>query len=116
MVTILRGSFYPSVEPLAKLSPICLRDLKLEAHHRGSTPVSRSYSDPFRTPAGQIAIEDEHGHVDYLAVLTLTPATPIENVLPKNGIMIVKERYYKLSVDGGAVIQVNHPQISSSSM
>lgn len=110
--TMLRQAYPPCVKGLSELQPIRLRDLEMETHHRGRVLVVRAFSDAFMTtkaPQPAVAVVDEHGDVDYLAICNLWPTTPIDKLLPKNAFMAIKEPYFKKHLDGDMLVQVDHP-------
>ncbi|KAJ7810418.1 hypothetical protein B0H14DRAFT_3112485 [Mycena olivaceomarginata] len=98
----------PCTKPLSSLTPITLRDLRLETHHRGRVLVARALSVPSRISAVMNAIEDGNGDVDRLAIHNLPRSARTERVLPSGAIVAVKEPYYKVSGDGGVLVRVDH--------
>lgn len=110
MKTIFIGEAYPpSVAPISSLSPIPLRDLRLELHHLGRVLIARTFCEPVRICAIQNAIEDSTGSVNRLSIYNLPSTTPIDMVLPKGAVVAVKEPYLEATADGGVMVRVDHP-------
>lgn len=107
--TFIGEAYPPSIEPISSLTPILLRDLKLEIHHRGRVLIVKTFCEPIRVSSFQNAVEDVQGDVDRLSVYNLPPASPIDKVLPKGTIVAVKEPYFKATADGGVMVRVDHP-------
>jgi hypothetical protein len=106
--TFIGEAYPPCTKPLSSLTPITLRDLRLETHHRGRVLVARALSVPSRISAVMNAIEDGNGDVDRLAIHNLPRSARTERVLPSGAIVAVKEPYYKVSGDGGVLVRVDH--------
>lgn len=110
MRTAFIGEAYlPSLEPISSLTPILLRDLRLETHHRGRILLVKTFCDPMRSSSIQNAIEDVRGDVDRISIYNLPSTTSLDKVLPKRAIVGVKEPYYKATADGGVMVRVDHP-------
>lgn len=107
--TFIGEAYPPSVEPISRLSPIFLRDLRLEVHHMGRVLIAKTFCEPVRISAIQNAIEDIMGSVNRLSIYNLPPATPIDMVLPKGAVVAVKEPYFKTTAKSGVVVRVDHP-------
>ncbi|KAK2598364.1 hypothetical protein N8I77_011784 [Diaporthe amygdali] len=109
VVTYIGDPYPPCVVPLSGLKTICLRDLKLETHHRGYVLVGKTFCEPNHTASIMNAIEDENGDVDRLAFYNFSRNKSVEKILPKDTIIAVKEPYYKSTTDGGVLVRVDHP-------
>lgn len=107
--TFIGEAYPPSVEPISRLSPIFLRDLRLEVHHMGRVLIAKTFCEPVRISAIQNAIEDIMGSVNRLSIYNLPTATPIDMVLPKGAVVAVKEPYFKATAEGGVMVRVDHP-------
>lgn len=107
--TFIGEAYPPSIEPISSLTPILLRDLKLEIHHRGRVLIVKTFCEPIRVSSIQNAVEDTQGAVERLSVYNLPSASPLNDVLPKGGIVAVKEPYFKATADGGVTVRVDHP-------
>lgn len=55
------------------------------------------------------AVEDQNGDVDRVAVYNFPLNKSMDQVLPKNATLAVKEPYYHLTVDGRVLIRIDHP-------
>lgn len=110
MRTTFIGEAYPaSIEPIYSLTPILLRDLRLEVHHRGRFLIVKTFCEPVQITAIQNAIEDVQGSVNRLSIYNLPSATRLDSVLPQGAIVAVKEPYFKAAADGGVMVRVDHP-------
>ncbi|KAL2285063.1 hypothetical protein FJTKL_08583 [Diaporthe vaccinii] len=65
------------------------------------------------------AVEDQNGDVDRVALYNVPINKSMGRLLPNNAIVAVKEPYYTSTIDGGALIRIDHPsdliQLSSDS-
>ncbi|KAK7700105.1 hypothetical protein SLS64_011123 [Diaporthe eres] len=107
--TFIGEAYPPSIEPISSLTPILLRDLKLEIHHRGRVLIVKTFCVPIRISSIQNAVEDIQGAVERLSIYNLPSASLLNNVLPKGAIVAVKEPYFKATADGGVMVRVDHP-------
>ncbi|CAK1364786.1 unnamed protein product [Cercospora beticola] len=102
---IIVGHIYPpSTRPLAELEDIAIGDLCLETVHHGRRLVLRTIGHPKIEDGVINVVEDAHGNVDRLVVYHCG-----QDILRKDGLVAVKDPYYKIAVDGGCVIRVDHP-------
>lgn len=62
-----------------------------------------------RVQGFQNGVEDELGFVERLAVYNVDPDLAPSNVLPRDGIVVIKEPYYKRAADGRTSLRVDHP-------
>lgn len=109
MTTFIGEAYPPSVEPICSLTPILLRDLRLEVHHIGRVLIVKTFCEPVRITAIQNAIEDIQGNVNRLSIYNFPSATRTDSVLPQGAIVAVKEPYFKATADGGVTVRVDHP-------
>lgn len=107
--TFLGEAYPPCTSPLSSLTPIALRDLRLETQHRGRVLIVKTFCHPIRMTAIQNAVEDEFGDVELLAIYNLPQTVALNEILPHGVIVAVKEPYYKRTADGGTVVRVDHP-------
>jgi hypothetical protein len=86
--------YFPCIQPLCDLAKIMVRDMLLETRHRGNYLLLRSVTPPHRSDDAVCAIvEDEHGDVLCLALChqEREGAWPVEEIMGKGTVMIVKE-------------------------
>lgn len=107
--TFIGEAYPPSLEPMSCLTPITLRDLRLEIHHRGRVLVAKTFCEPIRTSSMKYAIEDIQGNVDYLCIYNLPSVPPMDRILPKGVVIAVKEPYLEMTSDDGVAVRVDHP-------
>lgn len=108
--TTLTGEAYPPcIQPIRSLEPILLQDLLLETHHRGKVLFLKTFCAPVCMTSIQNAVEDIAGDVDRLSIYNLPSRTPLDKVLPQGAVVAIKEPFYKMTVDGGVTIRVDHP-------
>lgn len=102
---IIVGHIYPPcTKSLAELEDIAIGDLCLETVHHGKRLVLRSIGQPKNEDGVLNAVEDADENVDRLVVHHCG-----QDILRKAGLVAVKDPYYKIAVDGGCVIRVDHP-------
>lgn len=106
---VIGEAYPPSIQPISSLTPILLRDLKQEVHHRGRVLIVKTFVEPIRISSIHNAVEDVQGAADHLSVCNIPSASPIDKVLPKGAIVAVKEPYLKATADGGVMVRVDHP-------
>lgn len=107
--TVIGYPYPPCTTPLADLTPITIDELRLEEHHIGRVLFARVFGSPYRLQAVQGAIVDAAGNVDRVAVYNFEIGLKPEQVLPKHAILAIKQPYYKVTLDGGVIIRVDHP-------
>ena len=102
-------AYPPSTTPAAQLTPMLISDLRLETHHTGRVLVLRAFGHPQRMTGVQNAVEDENGNVDRIGLYNFDTSLTPERILGRGAVIAVKEPYYKVTVDGGYTIRVDHP-------
>lgn len=107
--TVVGYSYPPCTTPLADLNPITIDELRLEEHHVGRVLYARTFGSPMRIQAVQGAICDINGNVDRIAVYNFEIGLTPDMVLPTDSVLAVKQPYYKVTIDGGVIIRVDHP-------
>ncbi|KAK6420834.1 hypothetical protein LTR95_016897 [Oleoguttula sp. CCFEE 5521] len=93
--TFIGEAYKPSAADINDLKPILLRELRLETHHPGRILIVRVFCNAVRITAVQTGIEDEHDHVERLAVYNTDPSLSPSQTLPRG--------------DGGVIVRVDHP-------
>ncbi|KAI1461406.1 hypothetical protein F4805DRAFT_453838 [Annulohypoxylon moriforme] len=100
----------PCICPVQELKPLMISDMTLETHHRGERALVRVLTPADRITAIMAIIEDEEG----TAVLMQLYNQPEESVVSKDQILregdvcILKEPYFKGTVDGSYSLRVDH--------
>lgn len=107
--TVIGYSYPPCTIPLTDLTPITIHELRLEENHIGKVLFARVFGHPLRIQAVQGAIVDAAGDVDRIAVYNFEIGLTPEMVLPVNAILAIKQPYYKVTMDGGVIVRVEHP-------
>lgn len=107
--TVIGYSYPPCTTPLVNLEPITINELRLENHHTGRVLFARIFGTPFRLQAVQGAIFDVAGGVDRIAIYNFELGLSPASVLPAYAILAIKQPYYKVTVDGGVTVRVDHP-------
>ncbi|KAK6441188.1 hypothetical protein LTR95_002593 [Oleoguttula sp. CCFEE 5521] len=107
--TFVGEAYKPSTTEITDLKPIYLRDLRLETHHIGRILLVRVFCNAVRITAVQTGIEDEHDHVERLAVYNTDAGLSPSQTLPRGCVLAIKEPYYKATSDGGVIVRVDHP-------
>ena len=100
----------PSVAALGSLRKLLLKDLYLETHHRGSYVLLRA-ATPSNVMTAVLAImEDEKGDgvVFQLYQQRADDYRTVGDVIQEGSICIVKEPYFKVMIDGGYGLRVDH--------
>ena len=103
-------SYLPCITPVAQLRPIAIRDLQLETHHRGTYLLLRSITQPSRMTAIMALMEDENRDVIMLQLYQQEDEDIREatNIVSVGTILLVKEPYFKVMVDGEYGLRVDH--------
>ena len=107
----LPPAYLPCTSPATHLSPIAIKDLQLEKHHRGAYIVLRSVALPHRTTAIMALMEDENPDAIllYLYQQEAEDTRAADKIITDGTILLVKEPYFKLMDDGEYGIRVDHP-------
>ncbi|KAJ3164547.1 hypothetical protein HDU88_005193 [Geranomyces variabilis] len=110
MQTTIIGEMYPaSRKPVQDLTPVSLRDLKLETQHQGRVLIIKTVCEASRVTGVQTVVVDENGAAERLGVYNFPATVAATEICPENAIFAIKEPYLKQSADGGVTIRVDHP-------
>ncbi|KAF4452842.1 hypothetical protein F53441_4397 [Fusarium austroafricanum] len=110
-ITQLPEPYPPCIVPEKDLEPICIAEMRLETHHRGKKVFIRVVTPPERINAVTVIVKDEKG----TAILLQIYHQPAEDVvpcaqdIPIGTVFILKEPFFKQSVDGPYPLRVDHP-------
>ncbi|KAI1210829.1 uncharacterized protein F4807DRAFT_40365 [Annulohypoxylon truncatum] len=102
--------YLPCIHPVQELKPLMISNMTLETHHRGKRALVRVLTPADRMTAVMAIIEDEEG----TAVMLQLYNQPEESVVSKDQILregdvcILKEPYFKVTVDGSYSLRVDH--------
>lgn len=112
VTTAVPEPYPPCTLPAAELNPITISQMKLETHHRGRSIVVRVITPPDRMTNVMALIEDEKYSVVLLQLYN-QPAeatVPKHSILRKDGVMLIKEPFFKVTASGGNEysIRVDH--------
>jgi hypothetical protein len=100
----------PSTASLVELTPIYIKNLRLEVHHRGNYLLVRSITVPNRMTAIMVVVEDEKRD----ALVVQLYQQPDENVRPASSIImngdvfLIKEPFFKIMADGEYGLRIDH--------
>ncbi|KAB8302482.1 hypothetical protein EYC80_005886 [Monilinia laxa] len=102
--------YEPSIIPLEELTPINIKDLRLETHHRGSYLLVRALTPPFRITGIMAIVEDENADALPLQLYQQPEEKlrPAASVITVQDIFLIKEPYLKTTSDGGYGLRVDH--------
>ncbi len=100
----------PSVAPLGSLKKLYLKDLYLETHHRGFYALLRVATPSVTMTAVMAIMEDEKndGVVFQLYQQEDEDRQPDEEAVQIQRVCVVKEPYFKVMIDGGYGLRVDH--------
>lgn len=98
----------PCVVPLSELHKTMIDDLLLETHHRGTYLLVRSLMSQGREAAVKAVVEDEDGEV-VVVHLHHQADDGGEPVVLEGTVMILKEPFLKVMMDGSPALRVDHP-------
>ncbi|KXL47750.1 hypothetical protein M433DRAFT_63819 [Acidomyces richmondensis BFW] len=108
---LLSGMPYPPCTvPINELRHICLSDLHIETHHRGSLLMLQRTSPvvKFRTYSWTVVRDRYSDEIERLE-LHMHHSWHGEDVLESASHMALKEPYFTLNNDGETVLRVDHP-------
>jgi hypothetical protein len=102
--------YLPCTTPLEQLTPISIKQLRLETHHRGNYILLRAITPPNRMTGILVLAEDDRGDVVMLQMYQqeeeqICEATEIVDV---GTILQIREPYYKLMASGDYGLRVDH--------
>ncbi|KAJ4245047.1 hypothetical protein NW762_014256 [Fusarium torreyae] len=103
----------PSIVPLQDLEPISISELGLEIHHWGKKIMLHIITPPERRVAVMVGAEDEDEKETAVVLHLYQQAEEKELPLLENtlyySVCIVKEPFFKKSIDGPYSLRVDHP-------
>lgn len=108
--SVLPLVYRPCTTPMNQLSPIAIRDLQLETHHRGTYLLLRSMTPPNYMTAIMALMEDRNGDAILLQLYQQEDeeTRPAGDIITVGTILLVKEPFFKLMADGDCGIRVDH--------
>ncbi|KAF1350508.1 hypothetical protein EJ07DRAFT_159641 [Lizonia empirigonia] len=103
-------AYLPCTTPLAQLTPIAIRQLTLETHHRGRYLLLRAITPPNRMTAIHVLTEDEHGDVAVLQLYQQDEqhVRDVTDIVDKGNVLLIKEPYFKVMASGEYGLRVDH--------
>ncbi len=109
--TVSGHPYHPSFAPISTLKKICIKQLRLEAHHRGFYLLARVMVPPSRISAVDSLIEDEAGSVTAFSLHNAEsrPFAPVVDTLSEGDVVLIKEPWYRCFASGGYGVWVDHP-------
>ncbi|KAJ5335470.1 hypothetical protein N7452_007873 [Penicillium brevicompactum] len=102
-------SLPPSIASFDDLKKVMIKSLCLETHHRGRYLLLRSITKTHNTAAAMFLVEDEDDNVFILQLYNHNQELSGAQILKEGTILLVKEPYVKVMVDGEYGIRVDHP-------
>lgn len=99
----------PSTKNVAELDPISIAELQLDTHHRGKVLFVRTIDTALRVTAVHSIIQDETGATERLALYNTNVAAQVDEILPEDAILAIKEPYYSASANSINSLRVDHP-------
>jgi hypothetical protein len=110
---VLPEPYLPCTVPLGELSPIALRELQLETHHRGRYVMLHAITEPKRFDGVMLVVEDEAGSVTlvdlYNQVGPRVARALEDKQMPALVVFVVKEPFFHVTHRGDYAIRVDHP-------
>ncbi len=105
-----QDAYLPSTASIRDLTPIYIRDLRPGVCHRGSYLLVRCTTEPDRTPAITVMVEDEKEDTIMLQLYYQPDEDirPASWIIPKGDVFISKEPYLKMIGDGNYVVRIDH--------
>lgn len=102
--------YLPCTLPASELKPITISQMKLEVHHRLHSIVVRLLTPPNRLTAVMAIVEDEEGTAVLLQLYHQAPeeVVPAAKVLMPDGLLLLKEPFFKASTDGSYSLRADH--------
>ena len=108
-IRITSFAYSPCTQPLSYLQRISLTDLVLETVHRGKYLLLRTIVHPKKIVGIKTIVEDPNGNVEFVELYNQNPSRSHEDIIPNDSIIILKEPYYKISVQGETSLSCDHP-------
>ena len=112
---MVHSSFVPPAYPpctvsLATLTPIMIRELQLETHHRGRYVVLQSVTPPSCMTAVMAIMVDEEDEAVMVQLYQQEDedVRPASTIVDVGTVLVVKEPFFKVMGDGEYGIRVDH--------
>lgn len=105
--TFIPPAYLPCTVPLANLTKIMIKDMRLETHHRGSYVLLKAIVPADRISGVFSIVEDEEGSALTISLYYQGKDRAVEGILPQTTVFIVKEPYLKVMADGNCGIRVD---------
>ncbi|KAF1942738.1 SET domain-containing protein [Clathrospora elynae] len=103
-------AYLPCITPVAQLTPIAIRDLRLEKHHRGRYLLLRVITPHNRMTGILVLVEDDHDDVVLLQLYQQEDEEIHEaaDIVGIGAILLVKEPFFKITASGEYSLRVDH--------
>jgi tetratricopeptide (TPR) repeat protein len=115
-VTNYAPSDHFSIAPLRDLVPITLKEMKKEGVYRGTCLLLQNVGDSFKAVGISMIGEDIDGNVEKVSLYHWIPQSwqfgtklTCSNFFPVGMKFVIKEPFYKKSLDGHSLIRVDSP-------
>ncbi|OAA64877.1 Tetratricopeptide-like helical [Cordyceps fumosorosea ARSEF 2679] len=108
--TQLPAAYPPCVKSSDKLKPMFISDMTMETHHRGRKILLRVCTGVYRINGLLMVTEDEQRNAIRLQLYHQPDEDliPAEQLLKQGTVLLVKEPYFKRSLDGNYTLRVDH--------
>ncbi|KAL7622158.1 hypothetical protein AAE478_007660 [Parahypoxylon ruwenzoriense] len=102
--------YTPSVRPIQELKPLMISCMVLENHHRGHRALVHVLTPPDRMTSVIAIVEDEEGTAVMLQLYNQPEESKVskEHILQAGDVCIIKEPFFKDTVDGTYSLRVDH--------
>lgn len=103
-------AYLPCTTPVAQLTPILIRQLTLETHHRGKYLLLRAIVPPNRMTGIIVLAADQTEDVVVLQLYQQEDedTRPASDVVDNGTVLLVKEPYFKVMASGDYGLRVDH--------
>jgi hypothetical protein len=104
------SAYPPSTASLGELTPIQIKDLKIETHHRGNYLLVKAATRPNRMRALIAIVEDEMGEGTWMQLCQQPDEAtqPAFSIISEGDVFIIKEPWFKVIGDEEYALQVDH--------
>lgn len=108
--TFVPPAYHPCVSSVAALTPITIRDLRLETHHRGRYILLKAVTPPQRYTGISTLMIDVNNDAVLLTLYQQETESvrPAEHLIDVDKIVLIKEPFYKVMSDGNYGIRLDH--------
>ncbi|KAK6337927.1 hypothetical protein TWF696_001403 [Orbilia brochopaga] len=100
--------YEPSTKLLRDLEKQTIREMKLMTRHTDKYVIVRTVTDAKRLSCVSTIVEDEHGACTQLQVYNLPLNARLDEILPRGGIILLREPLYTLSTTVVPSFRVDH--------